>query len=54
MIRGFRLDDGRPVERVDLGSELGMGGIVDFAKNGDGELLVTSLFNNAVYRLTGG
>ncbi len=54
LIRGFRLHDGQPVEPVDLTSELGMGGIVDFAKDADGELLVTSLFDNAVYRLTGG
>ena len=54
LLRGFRLHDGQPVEQVDLTNELGMGGIVDFAEDGEGELLVTSLFRGAVYRLTGG
>jgi glucose/arabinose dehydrogenase len=54
LIRGFRIVDGSPVEHVDLTTELGITGIVDFAEDGDGELLATSLFRGAVYRLTGG
>ncbi|HUG08103.1 MAG TPA: PQQ-dependent sugar dehydrogenase [Acidimicrobiia bacterium] len=54
LIRGFRVLDGSPVELVDLTDELGITGIVDFAEDGDGELLATSLFRGAVYRLTGG
>ncbi|MFP4555030.1 MAG: PQQ-dependent sugar dehydrogenase [Actinomycetota bacterium] len=54
MIRGFRLHDGQPVEQVDVTDDVGMTGIVDFAEDGDGELLATSLFRGAVYRLTGG
>jgi hypothetical protein len=54
LLRGFRVLDGLPVEQIDLTNELGMGGIVDFAEDGDGELLAVSLFNGAVYRLTGG
>jgi glucose/arabinose dehydrogenase len=54
LIRGFRHLDGQPVAQVDLTSNLGMAGIVDFAEDGDGELLIVSLFDNSVYRLTGG
>jgi glucose/arabinose dehydrogenase len=54
VVRGFRIDDGDPVEAVDLSSEIGMSGIVSFGEDADGELLVVSLFNDAVYRLTGG
>lgn len=51
---GFRLLDGTAVEQVELTSQLGLGGIVSFALDGDGEVLVVSLFDGAVYRLTGG
>jgi hypothetical protein len=54
LLRGFRVLDGQPVEQIDLTSQVGMAGIVDFAEDGDGELLATSLFSGAVYRLTGG
>ena len=54
ILRGFRLGDGRFVDQTDLTDELGMSGIVDFAEDGNRELLVTSLFDGAVYRLTGG
>ena len=54
LLRGFRVVDGLPVESIDLTGELGMAGIVDFAQDGDGEMLATSLFSGAVYRLTGG
>jgi hypothetical protein len=54
LIRGFRVLDGQPAAPVDLTSKLGMAGIVDFSEDGDGELLATSLFDGAVYRLTGG
>jgi glucose/arabinose dehydrogenase len=54
LLRGFRVLDGRPVEPVDLTRELGIGGIVDFAEDGDGELLVVSLFSGSIFRLTGG
>ena len=53
-LRAFRLKDGSAVEKRDLSGQLGMGGIVAFAEDSDGELLVTSLFDGAVYRLTGG
>lgn len=54
VVRGFRLLRGMAVESVDLSVELALGGVVDFALDGDGEMLVTSLFDGAVYRLTGG
>ena len=54
IVRGFRLMDGKAVEHVDLTSELGLGGIVGFAEDGGNELLVVSLFDGAVYRMTGG
>ncbi len=54
VVRGFRLLGGMAVESVDLSVELALGGVVDFALDGDGEMLVTSLFDGAVYRLTGG
>jgi len=54
LLRGFRVLDGEPVEDIDLTRELGMGGIVDFAEDGDGELLVVSLFGGSIFRLTGG
>lgn len=54
VVRGFRLNDGRPIDQVDLTDDLGMSGIVDFAEDVNGELMVTSLFAGAVYRLTGG
>ncbi|MGH8945607.1 MAG: PQQ-dependent sugar dehydrogenase, partial [Acidimicrobiia bacterium] len=53
-VRGFRLENGRAVEAVDLTSQIGLGGIVDFEIDGDGEILVASLFDGRVYRLTGG
>jgi Glucose / Sorbosone dehydrogenase len=54
IVRGFRVDSGRPVEARNLTSAIGMRGIVSFGQDGDGELLAVSLFGNAVYRLTGG
>ena len=54
VVRGFRLLRGMAVESADLSVELALGGVVDFALDGDGEMLVTSLFDGAVYRLTGG
>ena len=54
MVRGFRLENGKAVEAIDLTSRLGLGGIVDFEIDGDGEILVASLFDGRVYRLTGG
>lgn len=54
IVRGFRLEDGTPIDQVDLTDELGRSGIVDFAEDANRELLVTSLFDGAVYRLTGG
>ena len=54
LLRGFRVLDGEPVEDIDLTRQLGMGGIVDFAEDGDGELLVVSLFSGSIFRLTGG
>lgn len=53
-VRGFRLLDGETVEEKDFTSDLGLGGIVGFAIDNDGEMLVVSLFSDAVYRLTGG
>jgi glucose/arabinose dehydrogenase len=54
VIRGFRNLDGQPVESIQLADRLHLSGIVSFAEDGDGELLIVSLFDNAVYRLTGG
>jgi hypothetical protein len=54
VIRAFRLLKGSAVESVDLTSELQRSGIVDFATDQNGELLVVSLFSGAVYRLIGG
>ncbi|MEX0699417.1 MAG: PQQ-dependent sugar dehydrogenase [Acidimicrobiia bacterium] len=54
LLRGFRWHDGKPVEPIDLTGSIGMSGIVSFGVDGDGELLVVSLFDNAIYRLTGG
>jgi glucose/arabinose dehydrogenase len=54
VVRGFRMKDGKPVEARDLTSAIGRRGIVSFAEDSDGELLAVSLFNDAVYRLTGG
>jgi glucose/arabinose dehydrogenase len=51
---GFRLLGGQAVESVELTGRLGMSGIVDFAMDGDGEILVTNLFTGTVHRLTGG
>ena len=53
-VRGFRLKNGTAVEMIDLSTDLGLGGIVAFAADGDGELLVVSLFSGTVYRLIGG
>jgi hypothetical protein len=54
MVRGFRLKDGKAVEAVDLTSQIGLSGIVSFEIDGEGEILVVSLFDGQVYRLTGG
>ncbi len=53
-IRGFRQVNGVPVEQIDLTPQLQLEGIVSFAEDGDGELLVANLFEGAIYRLTGG
>ena len=52
-VGGFRIDDGEPVEEIDLTDDLGLNFIVDFAEDGDGELLAVSR-TGTVYRLTGG
>jgi hypothetical protein len=54
VVRGFRMRDGNPVESRNLTSALGKRGIVSFAEDSEGELLAVSLFDDAVYRLTGG
>ena len=54
IVRGFRLKNGDAVEAIDLTTDLGLGGIVNFASDGDGELLVVSLFTGSVYRMIGG
>ena len=54
VISGFRYLNGKVVEAKDLTAHLGKGGIVDFALDDDGELLVTSIFDDAVFRLLGG
>ncbi len=53
-VQAFRIDDGVDVEHKNLSSDLGLGGIVSFAHDGDGEILAVSLWTGAVYRLTGG
>ena len=53
-VRGFRQIEGNAVEPVDLTGELKMDGIVGFAEDGTGELLVVSLFDGSIYRMTGG
>ena len=53
-MRGFRQIEGNAVEQVDLTGELKMDGIVSFAEDGNGELLVVSLFDGSIYRMTGG
>jgi hypothetical protein len=54
IVRGFRLLDGKAVEAVDLTSALRLPGLVSFGFDSNGEILATSLFDNAVYRLVGG
>ncbi|HVR79220.1 MAG TPA: PQQ-dependent sugar dehydrogenase [Acidimicrobiia bacterium] len=54
IVRGFRLLDGKAVETVDLTSALRRPGLVSFGFDSNGEILATSLFDNAVYRLVGG
>ena len=54
IVRGFRLLNGRPVEARDLTSRLREPGLVSFATDADGEMLAVSLFDGAIYRLTGG
>lgn len=54
LLRGFRWHDGRPVEPIDLTAAIGMSGIVSFGVDSDGELLAVSLFDNSIYKLTGG
>jgi glucose/arabinose dehydrogenase len=53
-IWAFRHVDGVVVQHHQLPSRLHMTGIVNFAPDGQGELLAVSLFDNAIYRLTGG
>ena len=53
-VRGFRQIGGKPVEHVDLTGALKLDGIVNFGTDGNGELLVVSLFDGSIYRLTGG
>jgi hypothetical protein len=54
IVRGFRFLDGKAVEAVDLTSALRLPGLVSFGFDSNGEILATSLFDNAVYRLVGG
>lgn len=54
LLRGFRWHDGKPVEPIDLSASIGMTGVVSFGVDGDGELLAVSLFDSAIYRMTGG
>ncbi len=54
IVRAFRLLDGKAVEPLDLTGSLGKGRLVDFAHDGDGEILAVSLVAGAVYRLVGG
>lgn len=51
---GFRRLGSGIVEHTELTGRLGLGGIVNFSVDGDGEILATSLFDGAVYRLVGG
>ena len=51
---GFRHVDGVVVNHRELTSQIGMTGIVDFSRDGSGELLAVSLFDGTVYRLIGG
>lgn len=53
-VRAFRMNVIEAVDHRNLTNRLGMSGIVDFAEDGQGELLVTNLFDGGVYRLTGG
>ena len=53
-VRAFRQVGGTPVEQVDLTGDLKLDGIVHFGTDGSGELLVVSLFDGSIYRLTGG
>ena len=53
-VRGFRQVGGVPVEQVDLTGDLRLDGIVSFGTDGNGELLVVSLFDGSIYRMTGG
>lgn len=53
-IFGFRRLGSGIVDHTELTDRLGMSGIVDFSRDADGEVLVTNLFDNAVYRLVGG
>jgi hypothetical protein len=54
IVRGFRGLDGRAVEPVDLTSRLRHPGLVSFAIDSAGEMLIVSYFDGAIYRLTGG
>jgi glucose/arabinose dehydrogenase len=51
---GFRHVEGRIVTHRELTGQLGLAGIVHFGIDNDGELLAVSLFDNSLYRLTGG
>ncbi|HEX6946841.1 MAG TPA: PQQ-dependent sugar dehydrogenase [Acidimicrobiia bacterium] len=42
------------VDHTELTDRLGRTGIVNFSRDGDGEILIADLFHNAVYRLVGG
>jgi len=53
-VRAFRQVGGTPVEQLDLTGALKLDGIVHFGTDGSGELLVVSLFDGSIYRLTGG
>jgi hypothetical protein len=53
-VRAFRQVGGTPVEQVDLTGDLKLDGIVHFGTDGNGELVVVSLFDGSIYRLTGG
>jgi hypothetical protein len=54
VIRAFRMNGGQATDQRDLTAELGMSGIVSFGEDGAGELLAVNLFDETVYRLTGG
>jgi hypothetical protein len=53
-IWALRHVDGDVVTHRELTAEIGLGGIVDFSIDGGGELLAVSLFDDTIYRLTGG